>query len=57
MDEKAMKVLEAMQGMTYQEWLIISRIVDTHFRIRANQQMNEIVIASPEEVMECKRLL
>lgn len=57
MEEKAMKVLEAMQGMTYQEWLKISRIVDMHFKNKASQQLNETVIASPEEVMKCAKLL
>lgn len=56
-DEKTLRILNAMQGITYKEWMKISNIVDMHFKNRANQQLNEIVIASPVEVMKSAKLL
>ncbi len=56
-DEKTLRILNAMQGVTYKEWMKISNIVDIHFKNRANQQLNEIVIASPVEVMKSAKLL
>ncbi len=49
-DEKTLRILNAMQGITYKEWMKISNIVDMHFKNRANQQLNEIVIASPDSL-------
>lgn len=50
--EKAKKVLDAMEGMTYLEWTKISFLIDQHFKKRASKMNNGIQIGSPEEVLE-----
>lgn len=49
-DEKVMKVVDALNGITFQDWIKIKQSVDAAFSSKTARLQNSISI-SPEEVM------
>lgn len=58
MDNKKLEeILEAMQGITYSEWCKLSRMVEMTFKVRVSNQVNNMKIANPEEILSAEKLL
>lgn len=56
-EEKVKSIIEAMQGITYQEWKKLSHVIDVYFNNEIAMQGNKIPMADPEVIMDSYKRL
>ncbi len=56
-EKKIKSILDAMQGVTLQEWEKLRQVIDVNFKNEAAIQNAQIPMASPEKLMDSYKML